>query len=170
MNDLYFYRFSRLNDGNINNMFDILLQIDFYFIDSDNNPVNANADNNRVNADNPVNTDNNRVNADILDYIDYYLDYLDYQDEFEEYLDEFKFPNSNCLNIPSNSIEFSSIESECSICLDTIKINDKIIKLNCVHFFHSECITQWCKECQTCPLCRVSFEVKLENSAVDPSG
>ena len=45
---------------------------------------------------------------------------------------------------------------ECSICLDKFKKDDKIIKLNCSHTYHFQCITQWFKQDITCPICRQS--------------
>lgn len=43
---------------------------------------------------------------------------------------------------------------ECSICLEKYKINDKIIKLNCNHEYHKNCIVLWIKNNNTCPHCR----------------
>tara|TARA_A100001015_G_scaffold278258_1_gene338287 strand:+ start:798 stop:1244 length:447 start_codon:yes stop_codon:yes gene_type:complete len=45
---------------------------------------------------------------------------------------------------------------ECSICLDKFKKDDKIIKLNCNHTYHFQCISQWFKQDITCPICRQS--------------
>ena len=43
---------------------------------------------------------------------------------------------------------------ECPICLDTICQED-IIKLNnCKHIFHKNCIWEWQKNNNSCPLCR----------------
>ena len=41
---------------------------------------------------------------------------------------------------------------DCSICLETIKILDKIYRLECRHIFHLECLDKWNKN--TCPYCR----------------
>ena len=45
---------------------------------------------------------------------------------------------------------------DCSICLDTLKSGDKVIKLNCDHLFHKDCIKDWFrgKTEKNCPLCR----------------
>ena len=42
----------------------------------------------------------------------------------------------------------------CSICLDEFKTKEKIITLDCSHYFHKDCITDWFKKHETCPLCR----------------
>lgn len=39
---------------------------------------------------------------------------------------------------------------ECSICLNIL--NRSILKTECNHFFHKECLTKW--KNKTCPLCR----------------
>ena len=43
----------------------------------------------------------------------------------------------------------------CSICLDTIEIDEKeIIKTDCNHYFHKECLKEWFSKSLSCPLCR----------------
>ena len=42
----------------------------------------------------------------------------------------------------------------CSICLEKFVKKDKIITLDCEHYYHDECITNWLKKDETCPLCR----------------
>lgn len=44
---------------------------------------------------------------------------------------------------------------ECNICIEHYSIGNNITKLDCNHFFHSECIKNWlCNENITCPICR----------------
>jgi hypothetical protein len=43
---------------------------------------------------------------------------------------------------------------ECSICLESYIVNDKIIYLNCGHIYHKDCIKSWLKKSNTCPHCR----------------
>ena len=45
----------------------------------------------------------------------------------------------------------------CSICLKSNKHNKEISKLECSHIFHSECISQWAKRSNECPMCRASM-------------
>jgi hypothetical protein len=46
--------------------------------------------------------------------------------------------------------------TECSICLENISINfDEIIKTDCSHYFHKECLKKWfLYKSSSCPLCR----------------
>jgi hypothetical protein len=41
---------------------------------------------------------------------------------------------------------------DCSICLNTIEIDNRIYELKCNHIFHVECLNKWNKN--TCPYCR----------------
>jgi hypothetical protein len=43
---------------------------------------------------------------------------------------------------------------ECSICLDEIEDSSDYIKLQCSHYFHSNCINQWLSKSNLCPYCR----------------
>ena len=45
-------------------------------------------------------------------------------------------------------------ENKCSICLEEYQKNNNIIKLNCEHQYHKECIKQWFKINNNCPQCR----------------
>ncbi|CAG9789838.1 unnamed protein product [Diatraea saccharalis] len=47
---------------------------------------------------------------------------------------------------------------ECSICFDVILKDQQVTTLPCTHHFHSECITPWLQEQQTCPNCRKAAE------------
>ena len=51
--------------------------------------------------------------------------------------------------------EKATEEKECSICMDMIRIGDKITSLdNCIHQFHELCIKTWVKTSKnTCPIC-----------------
>ncbi len=49
--------------------------------------------------------------------------------------------------------------NNCSICLENITKNLK--KLECNHQFHLNCIDQWVKKSNTCPLCRTPIEKQV---------
>lgn len=60
-------------------------------------------------------------------------------------------------------IEYSEIQyndnetiDTCSICLYGYKPDEKLVKLNCSHIYHKECIFDWFKKSRNCPLCRLS--------------
>ena len=46
-------------------------------------------------------------------------------------------------------------ETECAICLEEFKRNDIIKEFyNCKHIFHKDCLKDWLKRSNTCPLCK----------------
>jgi len=46
------------------------------------------------------------------------------------------------------------MEQTCSICLETITIDQHGCELVCRHVFHTSCITYWLLSQSNCPLCR----------------
>ena len=50
----------------------------------------------------------------------------------------------------------NEILDTCSICLYGYKVDEKLVKLNCSHIYHKECIFDWFKKSRNCPLCRLS--------------
>ena len=42
----------------------------------------------------------------------------------------------------------------CIICLDIFSKNQNIIKLECDHYFHENCIKEWFEKKTTCPYCK----------------
>ena len=53
--------------------------------------------------------------------------------------------------------------TNCSICLEKYKLGDKIIKLDCVHEFHSSCLKHWLTTHKTCPICRFNIRNRFED-------
>lgn len=54
----------------------------------------------------------------------------------------------------SLSIYFNKFSS-CSICLEKYKNSDLILEFNCKeHFFHKDCLKEWIKKSEYCPLCK----------------
>ena len=50
--------------------------------------------------------------------------------------------------------------NSCSICLDVISEDTKIIT-KCNHIFHKKCILQWLEENENCPLCRKETFIQI---------
>jgi hypothetical protein len=47
-------------------------------------------------------------------------------------------------------------EKDCNICIECFNKDDSIVKLNCNHEFHKNCIKKWlCGNSTKCPVCRV---------------
>ena len=51
----------------------------------------------------------------------------------------------------------SSLEEQCSICLDNYIKEDILNELKCGHKYHNTCIDDWIKNNNNCPLCRLSI-------------
>lgn len=47
---------------------------------------------------------------------------------------------------------------QCMICFEEYEINQKFIRLPCLHFFHSAEIRHWFESNKTCPVCRMDIE------------
>ena len=69
--------------------------------------------------------------------------------------------------LPENIIDdVSKLDAEkksCLICLEDFKIRDKTTILPCIHFFHTNCIKNWLKSQNSCPICKF----KLINSNIN---
>ena len=48
----------------------------------------------------------------------------------------------------------------CSICLCKLDNSSKVVFLNCSHFFHQACISQWFHITRSCPLCKEPFSTE----------
>ena len=51
----------------------------------------------------------------------------------------------------------SDNDGKCAICLNDIKMSEKRGALPCCHTFHIDCILQWSKVDNSCPLCKKRF-------------
>ena len=52
-------------------------------------------------------------------------------------------------------------KKNCVICLEDFKTGDKTIILPCIHIFHNNCIKNWLKKQNSCPICK--FKINSEN-------
>ena len=59
----------------------------------------------------------------------------------------------------------ASHASECSICLDKIKMNELTVT-PCGHLFHVTCLDPWTHEHDTCPLCRQLVQTRRKYPTV----
>jgi len=48
--------------------------------------------------------------------------------------------------------------NECSICLTSFEVNDRIRILPCKHAFHKDCIDHWFQQSTLCPMCKHSLD------------
>ena len=59
--------------------------------------------------------------------------------------------------LPEILIDTSKLYEEkkkCNICLDEYKTGDKATILPCIHLFHTNCIKNWLKKQNSCPICK----------------
>jgi hypothetical protein len=77
-----------------------------------------------------------------------------YQSNFEDVivsLTEDQFSELNCYEYNEENEG-----NECNICIECFNKEDIIVKLNCKHEFHKNCIKKWlCDNSTKCPVCRV---------------
>ena len=52
-----------------------------------------------------------------------------------------------------------SANIECSICLEGYEVGQELVILNCMHFYHENCLSAWNKDHLECPQCRENIKV-----------
>ncbi|KAJ7228472.1 hypothetical protein GGX14DRAFT_345899, partial [Mycena pura] len=68
--------------------------------------------------------------------------------------------------------DWATAESDkrCPICLDDYQPSDPVLKLgDCQHWLHKECLMQWLKGANTCPVCRKDVKVKAKRPFHHPA-
>ncbi|TXG74427.1 hypothetical protein EZV62_003006 [Acer yangbiense] len=62
------------------------------------------------------------------------------------------------------------VPTECSICLGVFEDEDELKVLpECNHAYHSDCLDKWLNSRSSCPLCRASLEISLDEIVIIPS-
>ncbi|KAJ4850365.1 hypothetical protein Tsubulata_031317 [Turnera subulata] len=56
-------------------------------------------------------------------------------------------------------------DAECSICKESLLVNDKMQELPCKHTFHPPCLKPWLDEHNSCPICR--HELRTDDHAYE---
>jgi len=77
------------------------------------------------------------------------------QEEEEEEEDEHHSSSNNIGR--SFTVNQENQTGRCSICLDSIVMNETANEIPCGHVFHESCIDGWLRISRTCPLCRQNF-------------
>lgn len=52
-------------------------------------------------------------------------------------------------------------ELECSICMETIQRDEVMVKLECQHVYHYNCIHRWLECKRQCPICKRVTSVEV---------
>ena len=77
-----------------------------------------------------------------------------FDDDVKVVIDEEEFENLHHQSY-QDIIEKEKYNQECIICTDNFCESDKVLKTNCGHIFHKDCIHPWLtKESTSCPICR----------------
>jgi hypothetical protein len=62
---------------------------------------------------------------------------------------------------------FAANSSRCTMCLEDFRLNERVHRLPCQHYFHHQCIVQWLLRHNTCPICRKPVQID-ENPSPPP--
>jgi len=57
------------------------------------------------------------------------------------------------VKVTSHDIEANE-SNECSICLDDLVIGQPALRIPCGHLFHEDCVKDWLRKSNECPVCR----------------
>lgn len=52
------------------------------------------------------------------------------------------------------TIKCLGVEGDCSVCLESFKVNDVGKRMPCKHLFHETCLLPWLQQKSSCPVCR----------------
>jgi hypothetical protein len=75
-------------------------------------------------------------------------------------LSEEKFNNLECKSFKELNLNETK---ECLICIENFKDDDDVIKIECNHIFHKNCIKSWlCEESNKCPICRIVIDKGIQ--------
>mmetsp|Transcript_24390 Transcript_24390/g.51957 ORF Transcript_24390/g.51957 Transcript_24390/m.51957 type:complete len:184 (+) Transcript_24390:99-650(+) len=53
---------------------------------------------------------------------------------------------------------------ECELCLEDYQEGEELLRLPCVHAFHSKCVLPWLQKSYTCPVCNTDAAQAIEAS------
>jgi len=66
-------------------------------------------------------------------------------------------------NLKNTKFHSDHLSKECTICQDEYKNEETLLEMPCEHDFHEECLVNWLKLHNTCPICRKPVETNSEN-------
>lgn len=150
--------------NNINNLllsFYNYYQIPMTAIEINNANIMIYLYNNNDSNYNNVNNNQSRLYRNIINILSNYNIILENnnedndENEEENILTENEFNELETVIIDNNHL---SQEMECSICIDKFELEQEVIKLNCNHYFHKNCIRSHLLNYNNrCPLCRMNI-------------
>lgn len=72
---------------------------------------------------------------------------------------EMKRNDNIILNLEPRYSTISDKNTQCTVCMDNIDLNQTIVQTQCNHIFHSKCLDNWVKYKSDCPICRKKIPV-----------
>jgi len=72
---------------------------------------------------------------------------------------------SSIQQMPVSKVTSSQDLGNCSICLCQMEEGQEVMRLLCLHVFHSECITPWLEKNTTCPIDKEDMEKMLHQQS-----
>jgi hypothetical protein len=76
------------------------------------------------------------------------------------YDQELKRDDSVVLDVDKTLCSKEDEKQDCSVCMTNLSENEYKSTLSCSHTFHYDCIQEWGKHKQECPLCREKISIK----------
>ncbi len=88
------------------------------------------------------------------------IDTRDLNEDNEEEQEKLTEEDFNKLDVIKINEDHLSEDLECSICIDKFELEQDVIKLNCNHLFHKNCIKSHLLNYNNkCPLCRENVTI-----------
>lgn len=66
------------------------------------------------------------------------------------------------IKVTVHDIAANEESNECSICLDELQIGQPALRIPCGHLYHEECVKDWLRKSNECPVCR--YELPTDNA------
>jgi hypothetical protein len=99
--------------------------------------------------------------------------FLHISNQMNEIMQQMNMPVRNPVNsdILSSLAEFTvksdskifQEKKDCSVCLEIYEIDQNVNILPCTHMFHADCIKNWFKDQNTCPICKTVIDEQSIN-------
>jgi len=120
-----------------------------------NQNINSKVNNSNQNNNSNV-AQNNIYNSNVLFNTQNLSDFDKKKDDLFVEMDQYQYKHIQKYD--------SRRETECAICLEEFKRNDIIKEFyKCKHIFHKDCLKNWLKRSNVCPLCKHDLTEDINN-------
>ena len=130
-----------------------------------NNPQFVNINNSNIlGMSDSILSNSNLSGLPIMDSLNFSINNLSLHSSYNDDSLENSIDEEDLKEIPENEInnvdKLDQGKKKCVICLENFKNGEKGSFLPCVHLFHSDCIKNWLKTNNTCPICNYKLTKK----------